>query len=116
MATIGNAGDEYIPGTPGPKSSKKAKSQHTDDFIHSLAQSFNEPQVIGQHPQANAATSTLGAGVQDHDTKTKTETETITLDENSRNSLEDWREGMTIKIKIKIKKAQVVYKAAGFTL
>ena len=41
MATLGNAGDEYIPGNPGPKSSKKAKT-HTDDFIHSLAQSFNE--------------------------------------------------------------------------
>jgi hypothetical protein len=41
MATLGNAGDEYIPGKPGPKSSKKAKT-HTDDFIHSLAQSFNE--------------------------------------------------------------------------
>ena len=41
MATLGNAGDEYIPGKPGPKSSKKTKT-HTDDFIHSLAQSFNE--------------------------------------------------------------------------
>jgi hypothetical protein len=42
MATLGNAGDEYIPGNPGPNRSKKAK-KHTDDFIHSLAKSFNEP-------------------------------------------------------------------------
>ena len=46
--------------------------------------------------QANAATSTLGTGVQDHDIiKTKT-TKTITTDERSVNSLEDWRVGMTI--------------------
>ena len=93
MASNGNVGDEYIPGSAGPKSTKKAKAM--DQFIAGWAQSF-EQQVIGQHPQANAATSTIDTGVQDHEIIKAKTAKTITADESSGNSLEDWRVGMTI--------------------
>jgi hypothetical protein len=95
VASNGNVGDKYIPGSAGPKSTKKAKAM--DKFIEGWAQSF-EQWVIGRHPQANVTTSTLGTGVQDHDRKiTKTNTtKAITTDDNSGKSLEDWRVGMTI--------------------
>ena len=40
MASNGNVGDEYIPGSAGPKSTKKAKAM--DQFIAGWAQSFEQ--------------------------------------------------------------------------
>ena len=40
MASNGNVGDEYIPGSAGPKSTKKAKAM--DKFIAGWAQSFEQ--------------------------------------------------------------------------
>ena len=40
MASNGNVGDEYIPGSAGPKSTKKAKTM--DKFIERWAQSFEQ--------------------------------------------------------------------------
>ena len=40
MASNGNVGDEYIPGSAGPKSTKKAKAM--DQFISGWAQSYEQ--------------------------------------------------------------------------
>ena len=43
MASDGNVGDEYVPGSAGPKSKKKARAQGMDEFIGEWAQSFDKP-------------------------------------------------------------------------
>ena len=43
MASNGNVGEKYIPGSAGPKSKEKARAQGMDEFIGEWAQSFERP-------------------------------------------------------------------------